>query len=249
MTSEMRFTYGPVVIEIGESDNERARSLDERIAIAEHVGQEARKTLEQQIDTLTWIDEKAGRMMRVNILFLGIILSGFSFLIGQEIVRDNVSIFNLYTIVGLGLTVFSISVSALAYTASNTVGGIKGNAINDIFESEYSEVQVKEGIASSYEDWIRGNRQPVVTNALWITASAILLTAGLIFLSIGVIHAVAFPVSVEYSILALAIIIVYTFYSGFFGHLSGWANETSPKERIWDRLAGAKNYLCGDRSR
>lgn len=221
----------------------KGRSDEERLAIAEEVRREGRETLNEQIETLSWIDEKAGRMMRVNILFLGIILSAFSFLIGQDIVRDDVGIFNLFTIVGLGFTVLSISISALAYTASNTVGGIRGEEIGNIMDSDYSELQVTEGIASSYEDWIKGNKGPVVTNALWITAAAIFLTAGLIYLSLGVIHAVAFSVHWGVGFASVVVLVGYSYYSGLFTHLRGWSKVTHPRDRISNSFGRAKNYL------
>jgi len=239
----MRFTYGPVEIEIGESTSGKGRSLEERVEIAECVAGEARETLQEQIDTLSIIDEKAGKMMRVNILFLGIILSGFSLLIEREIIRDKATIFNSYSIIGLGLLVLSISIAALAYTASNTIGGIKAEAIGEIFEEEYSEVQVKEGIASSYEDWITNTRPSIIRNALRITVSAVALTWGLTFLSLGIIHAVSFPISQQYVLISVAMLSIYTIFSGVYGHLKRWYFITEPITRIRTQIARPKNYI------
>jgi hypothetical protein len=60
-----------------ESEQQTIR-IDEPVNIVEISRQEAQRTLDNQFRMLSDIDDKAARLLRINLILLGIILTGIS---------------------------------------------------------------------------------------------------------------------------------------------------------------------------
>ena len=204
--------------------------------LAKLLSEEGRATLGVQIETLSKIDEKAGKLLRVNVLLLGILLSAFSFLTNQDVVREGGNIFNEWSSIGFVFLLISSALASITYTASNLRGGVSKSAISTLLDGEQTNTVKLEGLAEGYGKWIDATKPSVITNALRISATAIILVYSLTFFSIGIYDAIVREVRYWEILCAILILGVFTFYSGVFGHLKQWKKSTSPIERAKSRI-------------
>lgn len=88
--------------------------------------EEAHRTVDNQIQTLNDIDTKAARLLRINLVLLSVILTGFSITLNLQSPPDNraaplhlVDLVDVYTVTGLVLLLLPTAVAGITYTASN----------------------------------------------------------------------------------------------------------------------------------
>ena len=124
-------------------DEDTEAGID-RAELLEITREEAHRTIDKQIETLEDIDEKASQILRLNLLLLSIVLTGFSIIAadnGVASVTNESAIVNPYLVIGILSIILSTTVAAFTYTASNKKSGMSGRDIASVLEGEYSPEQ------------------------------------------------------------------------------------------------------------
>jgi hypothetical protein len=171
-----------------ESEQQTIR-IDEPINIVEISRQEAQRTLDNQFRTLSDIDDKAARILRINLILLGIVLTGISIATdsgsgaGSNQILPELA--NQYTVSGVTLLVLSTAVAAITYTSSDFRGGMGGSDLRSILDNEYSDRDNLEGLVESYSRWIDHNYRTNLRNAPLGTLTLLLLVYALAALALG----------------------------------------------------------------
>lgn len=181
---------------------------------AKQLRNEGRKTVDHQLDAIQDIDEKAARLLRFNVLIIGLILSVLA-IVSEFNGVDTVAQFgNNFTIGGIVLFLLSALVAAVTYTASDTEGGFEHQAIHNAIDADLTEEEFYVGAASSYAKWIKFNDEINKKNAFLITLTSLLLSGGLIGVSLGAYNA---HISDQMYIPAIGtglVLLVFVWYSG-----------------------------------
>ena len=110
--------------------------------------EEAHRTVDNQVGTLNDIDDKAARLLRVNLVVLGIILTGLSVSFegaSEPTVTVLSNLMNSYTTVGLILLFGSTIVAGLTLTASHMRAGMSGQNLVAMLWNDYSDRENLEG--------------------------------------------------------------------------------------------------------
>lgn len=171
--------------------------------------EEAHRTVDSQSKTLDDIDSKAARVLRVNLVLLGVVLTGISVAVnahpgGERAVGVLADLANYYTVAGIVLLLASTAVAAVTYTASDLRTGMSGKDLRAVLDNEYDYRQNLEGIVESYSHWIEHNFRTNAKNAPLETLTLLLLVYAMTALALGTDSAVTGDV--EWWLLDLAII-------------------------------------------
>lgn len=141
--------------------------------------EEARETLDQQIEKIHREDQKAVKMARVNLLVLGILVGSFSFIFGGGNLTPS-EFLSSHTAIGTLLLVASTVLAGMAYSSSHIeLGGgpeIISGASGTSAESFYEALQ------SKYSDWLEENQAVHKMNAYAIQWVIVLAIVGVLFL-------------------------------------------------------------------
>lgn len=152
------------------------------------LSQESEKTLQYQLQSLNDIDSKAISILRVNVLLLGLILTAASFVADSSL--DLAMFGNIYLYTGIVSLIFSSTLAALTYTASDIEVGIPSDKINEVIDSDLTEEEFELAVAQSHTRWIWFNNKTNIINAPLITLTNILLIISISNLALGVYAAV-----------------------------------------------------------
>jgi len=196
---------------------------DEEAELLSVAREEAHRTIDNQIQTLDDIDSKAARILRINLVLLSIVLTGFS--IASSSTEANpagfeiVQLLNNYTYTGLILLLLSTAVAGVTYTASNMKAGVSPNDLQSVLDNDYSAQQNLEGIIESYANWIERNYRVNAKNAPLGTLTTLLLIAAMAFLALGFKKAVT--AEVEWWLLSITVILLLSIahFAGLYGQL------------------------------
>lgn len=165
---------------------------------------ESKRTLDHQLNWIQQIDNKAVRILRANILLLGLILTALSLSTRTEIL--NISQFiNLFSIFGLLSLVASSMGAGITYISSSFEAGIGSNDIGDIIDSNYKKSEFERKLARSYSNWIEYNQYVLGFNAVLITVTIIGVIDSITYLVGGVIVGVY---DLGFSIIAIGAFII-----------------------------------------
>lgn len=180
---------------------------------------EARHTMDQQIEKIHREDQKAVKIFRVNLLILGVLISGFSISVQSPEISPN-SFVNAHTTIGLFTMILSTLIAAMAYTSSNFEMGVKPEVIEKAREMENGAFYDR--LTEEYSTWVRSNKGVHEFNAVAITLAMIFATSGLILFMggfyIGVKHAKA-------TVLSYGFLILEMFVSVLIGGLVYYSDE------------------------
>lgn len=155
---------------------------------------EARKTVGHQILALTDIDAKAIKILKVNVMVLGALLSGLTF--GASSSSVVVSDFwNAYFGVGFVSLLVSSTTAALTYRATDFRVGVDSKNVQQVLENDLRDEELLRVLTRSYAGWIDYNVGANVRNAPWITSTVLALVVALVYLSLAVYHTVVATVS------------------------------------------------------
>lgn len=163
------------------SDDEGVPNFD---AICEACD-EGRQTLDHQISSLQRIDEKAIRMLRANILFIGLILTALSFIVQSEMTINR--FINLHTVMGAFLLIGSCALSGITFLVTEYEPGISASAINTTVQDELTDRELYTRLANGYADWIEYNESALQMNGLIATGTIILVINAIGFLTSGTV--------------------------------------------------------------
>ncbi len=107
------------------------------------LGDEARETVDAQRETLTDIDTKASRILRLNVALIGILVSVIS--IARQFGPSPESgttafqqFVNGYTELGIGSLVLSTAFAAMTYTASELDVGLSSENLAEVLTADFS---------------------------------------------------------------------------------------------------------------
>lgn len=181
--------------------------------------EEGQRTIDNQIETFNDIDDKAARILRMNLLVLSILLTGFSIvatdgnLVDSGLARE---LENWYVFAGVVSILVSTILAAFTYTGSNYRSGMSGRDLeNKILNADIQPIDALYDTAEGYSEWAQHNFK--VNTRLAPTSTAMLLTLiyGLILLTAGVFHAFIAELGMRVALAIGIILLVITFRTRF----------------------------------
>lgn len=175
---------------------------------------EGRKTLDTQINNLNDIDTKAIRILRVNVLLIGIILSVLTFSSNTQQVGFE-EFLNRYIGTGIGLLIFSTATAALTYTASDFRAGMSKENFVTMLKEDLTDQELELVLSKSYAKWIHNNQSAEILNSFFSTSTILLLIYAVSYLSLGVYHALVGPVPFLLEGSTLVALLIITLVSGY----------------------------------
>ncbi|USZ66715.1 hypothetical protein NGM10_08145 [Halorussus salilacus] len=159
---------------------------------------EARETVDVQKETLADIDTKASRILRLNVLLIGVIVSALSITtrngdsgttwFGVD------SLANVYTTLGIGSLVLSTALAATTYTASELDVGVNSDNLTTLLRADLPTQEAQELLVKNYIVRINFNRSTNIRNIPLITSTVVFVVFGIVFLSLGAFEAFLRPV-------------------------------------------------------
>jgi hypothetical protein len=147
--------------------------------------EEARHTVNQQIEKIHREDRKAVGIFRVNILILGILTSGLSLSMRTNAVVTS-QFFNAHTVLGITTLLLSSVIASMTYTSSSFDMGIKPKPVQEVRDGEHDYDAFMDKLADEYSQWLDANQRVHRFNAYAITWSIIFAIAGLVFFMGGI---------------------------------------------------------------
>lgn len=185
--------------------------------------EEAHRVIDNQVQTLNDIDDKAARLLRINLVLLGIILTGISLAVdtgaGSESLQEVSDLYNKYTIGGVVMLLLSTGVAAVTYTSSSLQAGVSANDLRMFLDNDFDDRANLEGLVEGYSEWIEYNYEVNAKNAPLGTLTLLLLIFAMTSLSLGVYRAIAGgPNEVMLAALALLSVVVI-YFTGFVGQI------------------------------
>lgn len=211
-----------------EDDNSRSDAENpsfSEVELLKIAREEAHRTIDHQVDTLNDIDEKAARILRLNLLLLSIILAGLSIAAGEFATNGNLTdgavtdLWNSYTTLGLISLLASTAMAALTYTASSMRAGMSGRDIEALVDNDATAEQNLQGIVESYSRWMQYNFKINSKNAPLGTLTLLLLIYSIVLLSMGIYHGIINEIHALHLIVIIAILCLITWRTGIIGQL------------------------------
>lgn len=184
------------------------------------VCEEARSTLNQQINRLESTDSKALRIFHINVLLMGLIISFGALLISFEN-GNPLDFISIWTVFGFCLLFVSSVTAITSYVSSTYQVGISPKLLNEVGNGEYNSMEdLNAGLMDLYSGWLSKNANVHQLNTYFITLSVLLLLNSLFLLVLGLILAAAEGVSdwmnnflFSISILMLLLIDIFVYKS------------------------------------
>jgi len=153
---------------------------------------EARETVNVQKETLNDIDTKASKILRLNVLLIGVIVSALS--IATQNGGEVDSFVNTYTKLGVGSLVASTALAAITYTASELDVGVSSNNLANLIRADFSLDEAQELLVKNYIVRINFNRSTNIRNIPLITSTVIFVVFAIVFFALGTYEAIIGPV-------------------------------------------------------
>jgi len=179
---------------------------------------EARETVDVQKETLDDIDTKASRILRLNVLLIGVIVSALSIATqggGTGSTSFAVEHFvNPYTKLGLGSLIASTALAAMTYTASELDAGVDSDNLTSLIRADLPVDETRELLVKNYIVRINFNRSTNIRNIPLITATVVFVVFGIVFLSLGAYKATLGPVPLWLSVSTLLLFLGLLWISG-----------------------------------
>lgn len=148
-----------------------------------HVCDEARETINIQIDKIKEEETKAVKITRLNLILFGIFASVLTVKFNQESAKQ---LLNIPTVFGTTALLFSTLLSAMGYTSSISSFGISEDAIADVREEEKTGRAYYCLLSEKYESFMEKNDSVHKANSYAITWSLSLVMSGIILYITGV---------------------------------------------------------------
>jgi hypothetical protein len=133
---------------------------------------EARAVIEAQNRTMTDIDNKAMRTVRLNTVLLGLLVTGFQFA-PDTFHRTAIE-------AGFGALVLSTVSGVITYNESNLYVGPKGDYIEDLSTDTYSNPPWEIDVLETMAGMVAENYDDIRRNSGWLTATQALLVTGIV---------------------------------------------------------------------
>ncbi|WP_135854755.1 hypothetical protein [Halorussus salinus] len=187
---------------------------------------EARETVTGQKETLADIDSKASKILRLNVLLVGVIVSALSIVAktGGTATAENTRIegsrvllhglLNPYTGLGVGSLLISTALAAMTYTVSELDVGTSSDNLTNLLRADLSTQQARELLVKNYIVRINFNRSTNIRNTPLITATIVFLVAGILFFAVGAYEATVGAVPGWLAVSAVGILFGVVWISG-----------------------------------
>lgn len=180
---------------------------------------EARKTVDGQRETLNDVDTKASRILRLNVLLIGVIVSALSIAVqnggGPASTLPGVGPFlNLYMKLGVAFLILSTALAALTYTASELDVGVDSDNLTSLLRAEMPLDDARELLVKNYVVRINFNRSTNIRNIPLITSTIVFLVVAVVCFALGIYEAVIDYVPLWLSISALLLVACVVGISG-----------------------------------
>lgn len=186
--------------------------------------EEAQRTLDKQIENINDIDTKAAKILRLNLVLIGILLSGVSIIAttngSNEPIGSASELLNLYTLIGTGSLLISTILAAFTYTAASQRGGMSGRDIQKMINNDYSPQQNYRGIVESYSNWLQYNFRINTRSVPLATGMLLFLIYGILLISAGSLHALVVDLGYGGFVILILLFILITRRSGIKGQIS-----------------------------
>lgn len=194
----------------------RRSSFDGDPEVLSTLREEAQRTVDQQVATLNDIDTKASRILRINIVLLGLLVTGISYVSQADGVA--VAAFdNPYFVGGVGGVVVSSALAGLTYSASEVDGGVGADNVATTLDSGVQSELFSEYLLQNYAMRVNFNRSTNVRNAPLITATILSLVAALGLIGLGSFRAFYGPVPHSWTVAFVLSTVAYARLAGLFG--------------------------------
>ena len=199
----------------GDTDTHEFDTLD-LLQVAREEGQ---RTVDRQIDTFDDIDDKAARILRLNLLVLSVLLTGFSIIATENGMADSgvaTELENPYVFAGVLAILASTVLAAYTYTGSNYRSGMSGRDLEQqILNAEIQPIDALYDTVEGYAEWAQHNFRVNTRLAPVSTAMLLTLIYGLVLLTAGVFHAFIAVVGVAVSLVLGGLLLFITWRSRF----------------------------------
>lgn len=138
--------------------------------------QEARTVIDHQIDTLSDIDDKALRTVRLTVVLVGVLATAIELNVVQNL--DDTLL-----VVGGGMLFLSMLIGMTTYGESNLYLGPNKSYINTLAASDFDDETWDEDLLTTMGEWIEDNYDEISWNARLLTYTQAALLMGLLFVS------------------------------------------------------------------
>lgn len=194
--------------------------FDEEPEVLTELRSEARKTVESQRETLNDIDTKASKILRLNIILIGVLVSVLSIAAqngssdGSELA--NVEPFvNVYLKVGIGSLVLSTAFAAMTYTASELDVGVSSDNLTTLLRADFPKEDVEELLVKNYIVRINFNRSTNIRNIPLIQLTIVFAVSAVVFFTLGIYDAIIGSVPDWILVTVLLLLLGLIWISGF----------------------------------
>jgi hypothetical protein len=145
---------------------------------------QAQRVVDEQRRYLADIDTKAVKLLRLNVLLIGVGVSVLS--VSSRAGSLHVAgLSNWYTTVGSLLLLLSTVAAGAAYTRSRITVGPNPDGIVRLASTEADPDLVRRGLAASYAEWVARNRRAVGRTQPRVVGSIVSLLSALLFVTTG----------------------------------------------------------------
>ena len=160
---------------------------------------EANLTVERQLSTLADIDDKASRMLRLNVLLVGVVVSALSItsrLEGNSAGGASVigRFQNVYVELAVASFVLSSALAAITYSATEYDVGISTENATKLLGAGLSEKRIETLLVKNYAARVNFNRSINVRNLPLVTATIVFAVGGILLFALGTYQATVRPV-------------------------------------------------------
>ncbi|MXR52329.1 hypothetical protein GRX03_12035 [Halovenus sp. WSH3] len=152
---------------------------------------EGRVTLDHQIATIRNTSDFAFRMLRLNLVLIGALLSSVP-VAAQFAIPIGVFI-NEFTVPGVGFLFGSILTAAAAHTLTTASAGIGPGGLMTVTSDEPSGREFHERLSESYAEWIAENHRTLMRQNGVFILSMLLFINSAIFLGAGFVAGIYDP--------------------------------------------------------
>lgn len=158
---------------------------------------EANQTVQRQLDTLADIDDKASRILRLNVLLVGVVVSALSIasqfdaVTGEPLVEQ---LRNPYVELGVASLVVSTALAAVTYSATEYDVGVSADNVTKLLLADISTDEIEALLLKNYVARINFNRSVDVRNIPLVTATVVFALIGVVLLALGVYEATVRPI-------------------------------------------------------
>lgn len=180
---------------------------------------EADRTVERQLDAFRDVDTKASRMLRLNVLLVGVIVStlsiasqlGSSSEAGVPVIEQ---FENVYIEVGVAALVVSTALAAVTYSATEYDVGVSADNVRTLLDADLPTEETRALLVKNSIARINFNRSTNLRNIPLISATVVFAVIAVVLFALGAYQATIRPVPWWLSAGAMLVVAAVAIASG-----------------------------------